>query len=255
MDTLSLRILPEIPEIVAGDDLPALFAGRVPGGTGVLVVAQKVVSKAEDRCIRLADVTPSERAIELASIVEKDPRQVELVLGDSRRVVRAVPGVLITETHHGLVCANAGVDLSNAPGDDVAILLPLDPDASAARIREGLGPGTASMMVGDGSFATALPANRLPTAVAALCRGKPSQPCFDRRLGFATAPKATGLSGPIHRRSQAIKFRDAMPARGLSRFGTLPPRRPLNFDQLRSVCRFVFRNCLAAAGRGSGFFR
>ena len=143
MDTLSLRILPEIPEIVAGDDLPALFAGRVPGGTGVLVVAQKVVSKAEDRCIRLADVTPSERAIELASIVEKDPRQVELVLGESRRVVRAVPGVLITETHHGLVCANAGVDLANAPGDDVAILLPLDPDASAARIREGLGPGTA----------------------------------------------------------------------------------------------------------------
>ncbi len=143
MNTLSLRILPEIPEIVAGDDLPALFAGRVPGGTGVLVVAQKVVSKAEDRCIRLADVTPSERAIELASIVEKDPRQVELVLGESRRVVRAVPGVLITETHHGLVCANAGVDLSNAPGDDVAILLPLDPDASAARIREGLGPGTA----------------------------------------------------------------------------------------------------------------
>ncbi|NRA02570.1 MAG: coenzyme F420-0:L-glutamate ligase [Myxococcales bacterium] len=143
MDSLSFRIVPEIPEIVPGDDLPALFAGRVPAGTGVLVVAQKVVSKAEGRCVRLADVTPSERALELARSVEKDPRQVELVLRESRRVVRAVPGVLITETRHGLVCANAGVDLSNAPGDDVAILLPLDPDASAARIRQALGRGRA----------------------------------------------------------------------------------------------------------------
>jgi coenzyme F420-0:L-glutamate ligase/coenzyme F420-1:gamma-L-glutamate ligase len=93
--------------------------------------------------VRLADVVPSERAKELAALVEKDPRQVELVLSESRRVLRQVPGVLITETRHGLICANSGVDLSNAPGEDMAVLLPLDPDASAEKIRVALGPGRA----------------------------------------------------------------------------------------------------------------
>jgi coenzyme F420-0:L-glutamate ligase/coenzyme F420-1:gamma-L-glutamate ligase len=138
---LRLSVFRGIPEIRPGDDLPALFAERVPDGRGILVVAQKIVSKAEDRCVPLADVKPSSRAIALAETVEKDPRQVELVLRESRRVVRAVPGVLITETRHGLICANSGVDLSNAPGEEVAVLLPIDPDASARAIREALGPG------------------------------------------------------------------------------------------------------------------
>ena len=138
--SIHLRAIERLPEIRHGDDLGSLLAARVPRGPGVLVVAQKVVSKAEGRLVRLADVEPSERALELAAKVDKDPRQVELVLRESRRVVRAVPGVLICETHHGLICANAGVDLSNAPEEEMAVLLPERPDASAERIRQALGP-------------------------------------------------------------------------------------------------------------------
>ena len=140
MRELRLRALEGLGEIEPGVDLPALLAERVPDGPGVLCVAQKVVSKAEGRIVALGDIEPSERARELAQRVDKDPRQVELVLRESRRIVREVPGVLITETHHGLVCANSGVDLSNTPGDDQAILLPVDPDASAERIRAALRP-------------------------------------------------------------------------------------------------------------------
>lgn len=138
--SLSLTAIDGIPEIEPGDDLAGRLAELVPEGPGILVIAQKVVSKAEGRIVRLADVEPSARALDLAKDVDKDPRQVELVLRESKRVVRQAPGVLITETHHGLICANSGVDLSNAPGDETAILLPLDPDASAERIRARLGP-------------------------------------------------------------------------------------------------------------------
>lgn len=138
--SLRLGALDGLPEIRPGDDLPGMLAALVPEGPGILVVAQKVVSKAEGRIVALADVEPSARALELAKAVDKDPRQVELVLRESRRVVRQVPGVLITETRHGLICANSGVDLSNAPGNETAVLLPLDPDASAERIRARLGP-------------------------------------------------------------------------------------------------------------------
>ena len=140
---LRLRALEGLPEIGSESDLGGLLAERVPDGPGVLVVAQKIVSKHEGRVVRLADVKPGERALEVARRVEKDPRQVELVLRESRRIVRAVPGVLICETHHGLVCANSGVDLSNAPGEDLAVLLPVDPDASAEKIRARLGAGRA----------------------------------------------------------------------------------------------------------------
>ncbi|MFQ5697838.1 MAG: coenzyme F420-0:L-glutamate ligase [Myxococcota bacterium] len=143
---LQLLAIPELPEVRPGDEPGALLAPRVPAGPGILVVAQKLVSKAEGRIVRLADVTPGAHALELAATVEKDPRQVELVLREARRVVRAAPGVLITETHHGLVCANSGVDLSNAPGEDTAVLLPVDPDASAARILAALGEGRAVLI-------------------------------------------------------------------------------------------------------------
>ncbi len=139
--SLHLSALEGLPEIEPGYDLAGRLAELVPKGPGILVVAQKVVSKAEGRIVRLADVEPSARALEVAKAVDKDPRQVELVLRESRRIVRQAPGVLITETHHGLVCANSGVDLSNAPGDGTAVLLPLEPDASAERIRARLGPG------------------------------------------------------------------------------------------------------------------
>jgi coenzyme F420-0:L-glutamate ligase/coenzyme F420-1:gamma-L-glutamate ligase len=140
---LRLRALEGLPEIPPGDDLAARLARLVPAGPGILVIAQKIVSKAEGRLVSLADVVPSERAIALAREIGKEPRHTELVLREAKRVVRTAPGVLITETRHGLVCANSGVDLSNAPGDEIAVLLPLDPDASAERIRAALGPGRA----------------------------------------------------------------------------------------------------------------
>ena len=140
MKRLVLQAIEGLPEIRPGDDLAGLLAARVPPGPGVLVVAQKIVSKAEGRLVPLSKVVPTQRAIELAREIGKEPAHVQLVLDESRRIVRVAPGVLITETRHGLICANSGVDLSNAPDDDTAILLPLDPDASARAIRERLGP-------------------------------------------------------------------------------------------------------------------
>ena len=121
----------------AGDDLAALIAADVRDGD-VVVIAQKVVSKAEGRVVALADVVPSERAVALANGFDKDPRLVQVVLDESVDVIRASHGVLICETRHGFVCANAGVDVSNSGDEGVAILLPLDPDASARRIRSAL---------------------------------------------------------------------------------------------------------------------
>jgi coenzyme F420-0:L-glutamate ligase/coenzyme F420-1:gamma-L-glutamate ligase len=143
MKELRLVALEGLPEIRPSDDLAAILAPRVPAGPGVLAVAQKVVSKAEGRVVRLDRVVPGARALELAPGLGKDARHVELVLRETRRIVRTGPGVLICETHHGLVCANAGVDLSNAPEGESAVLLPIDPDASAERIRARLGPGRA----------------------------------------------------------------------------------------------------------------
>jgi coenzyme F420-0:L-glutamate ligase/coenzyme F420-1:gamma-L-glutamate ligase len=140
---VKLQALEGLPEIPIGDDLPARLAKLVPPGPGILVVAQKIVSKAEGRIVSLADVVPSPEARALAEKIGKEPRHTELVLREAKRVVRTAPGVLITETKHGLVCANSGVDLSNAPGEEIAVLLPLDPDASAERIRAALGPGRA----------------------------------------------------------------------------------------------------------------
>jgi coenzyme F420-0:L-glutamate ligase/coenzyme F420-1:gamma-L-glutamate ligase len=132
-----------VPLVGPGADLAALLrdaAGRagVVLADGVLVVCQKVVSKSEGRLVSLAAVEPSAEARRLARDQGKDPRHVEVVLRESARIVRAGHGVLVCETRHGFVCANAGVDLSNAPGDDVAVLLPLDPDASARRLRDTL---------------------------------------------------------------------------------------------------------------------
>jgi coenzyme F420-0:L-glutamate ligase / coenzyme F420-1:gamma-L-glutamate ligase len=133
--------VPNIPEVHPGDDLPALIlAGCEAGGIAleagdVLVVTQKIVSKAEGRLVDLHDVTPSRFAIDYAERWGKDPRQVEVVLRESVRIVRMDKGVLISETRHGFVCANAGVDASNVPGDHTVALLPEDSDASAERIR------------------------------------------------------------------------------------------------------------------------
>lgn len=113
-----------------------------------MVIAQKAVSKAEGRVRTLAAVEPSDRARELAEPWAKDPRAVQVVLDETRRIVRAERGVLICETHHGFVCANAGVDLSNAPDAGTAVLLPLDPDRSARELRARL-PGRPGVLISD----------------------------------------------------------------------------------------------------------
>jgi coenzyme F420-0:L-glutamate ligase/coenzyme F420-1:gamma-L-glutamate ligase len=132
-----------IPEVRPGDDIAALIAAAPApsGGIGsddAVVIAHKIVSKAEGRLRALADVTPGPDAVGLARKHGKDPRHVQVVLDESQQLLRAARGVLICVTRHGFVCANAGVDASNAPAPDTLVLLPLDPDASARRIRAGL---------------------------------------------------------------------------------------------------------------------
>jgi coenzyme F420-0:L-glutamate ligase/coenzyme F420-1:gamma-L-glutamate ligase len=146
---LSVTPLLGLPEINPGDDLAALIAAhRTSLQEGdVLVIAHKVVSKAEGRIRRLAEVEPGRRARDLAQAQGRDPRQVQVVLEESQSILREAHGVLICVTRHGFVCANAGVDASNAPQTGTVILLPRDPDASArtlrARLREltGVAPG------------------------------------------------------------------------------------------------------------------
>jgi coenzyme F420-0:L-glutamate ligase/coenzyme F420-1:gamma-L-glutamate ligase len=141
--TGEVRVVPlrGIPELEEGDDLAAFLAeaARAAGGLepgDVLVVAQKAVSKVEGRVVRLEGIEASPRARELAG--DEDPRRIEVVLREARGIVRSRPPLVIAETAHGFVCASAGVDASNAKGPDTLVLLPLDPDASAAGLRERL---------------------------------------------------------------------------------------------------------------------
>jgi coenzyme F420-0:L-glutamate ligase / coenzyme F420-1:gamma-L-glutamate ligase len=140
-----------IPEVRPGDDLAALIAAAAGDGLrsgDVLVVAHKVVSKAEGAVVALADVTATDRARELADGTNKDPRHVQVVLDESAELVRAERGVVISRTAHGFVCANAGVDASNAPAPDTLVLLPRDPDASARALRAAL-PGRPAVVIAD----------------------------------------------------------------------------------------------------------
>jgi len=145
--TVTLTALPGLPIIRQGDDLPALIlaslasAGLALADGDVIVVGQKIVSKAEGRLRDLAGVHPGEAAQRLALQTEKDPRLVELILAESRRVLRTRPGAIIVEHRLGFVCANGGIDHSNVAGEDAGqeawvLLLPEDPDASARRLRD-----------------------------------------------------------------------------------------------------------------------
>jgi coenzyme F420-0:L-glutamate ligase/coenzyme F420-1:gamma-L-glutamate ligase len=143
---LRAEALPGLPEIRAGADLAALLAdgaarlpepGLAPGD--VLVIAHKAVAKAEGRAVALADVVPGARARALAAEHGRDPRLVELILSETADLIRADAGRFICRTHHGFVCANAGVDQSNAGGVERAVLLPRDPDGSARALRARLG--------------------------------------------------------------------------------------------------------------------
>jgi coenzyme F420-0:L-glutamate ligase/coenzyme F420-1:gamma-L-glutamate ligase len=152
--TLSIVPLQGVPRVKPGDDLAGLLIAALeqdavtPQAGDILVVAQKIVSKAENRYLDLAAVVPSQRALALASVVGKDPRLIEAILSESVEVVRAKPNVLIVATRHGLVMANAGIDQSNLDTQDGGkrvLLLPADPDGSAAllcrRLQAAFGPG------------------------------------------------------------------------------------------------------------------
>ena len=179
MPGLALDPLPGIPEVRPGDDLAALIAGaagRLPDGLrdrDVVAVAHKVVSKAEGRVRRLADVEPGDRARALAAEHGKDPRHVQVILDETAELVRADRGRLICRTHHGFVCANAGVDASNAGAGagDRLVLLPEDPDGSARRLRAALRErlGAAPAIVVTDSFGRAWRTGQVEVALG--CAG------------------------------------------------------------------------------------
>jgi coenzyme F420-0:L-glutamate ligase/coenzyme F420-1:gamma-L-glutamate ligase len=141
-----LRVLPieGLPEVEEGAKIGQLIAERVDLQDGdIVVISQKIVSKAEGQLRNLPEIDPSERAKELGKELGKEAALVELILSESREILRAERGILITETHHGFICANAGIDTSNLPEDDTVCLLPKDPDASARQIRTELTPRVA----------------------------------------------------------------------------------------------------------------
>jgi coenzyme F420-0:L-glutamate ligase/coenzyme F420-1:gamma-L-glutamate ligase len=139
VNSITVEALPGLPEVRPGDDLAALLAGHDLRPTDVLAVAHKVVSKAEGRVVALDTVFPGWEARELAKEHGKDARHVQVILDESAEILRADRGRIICRTHHGFVCANAGVDASNAGAPDTLVLLPLDPDASARALRHELG--------------------------------------------------------------------------------------------------------------------
>lgn len=178
MSELRAIAIEGLPEVREGDRLGELIAAQAElQGGDVLVVSQKVVSKAEGRVRRLAEVEPSPRARELATALGKEAALVELILAESSEVVRtdAERGILITATHHGFVCANAGIDASNLEEDGTVCLLPADPDASARRIRNEL-MHTVAVVVAD-SFGRAWRLGQAEVAIG--CAGL--QPLDDWR--------------------------------------------------------------------------
>jgi coenzyme F420-0:L-glutamate ligase/coenzyme F420-1:gamma-L-glutamate ligase len=226
--------LPGIPELEPGADLPRLIAeaaarASVPlSGADVLVIAQKAVSKIEGRLRALEEVEPSRPALELAAVLERDPRFVQLVLDESKGVVRAERGVLITRTRQGHVCANAGIDSSNV-ADGLVSLLPEHPDRSAREIRAGLRRrlGEAPAVVVSDSFGRPWRLGQVEVAIG--CAGL--APVDDRRgrrdaLGHeltvtmpAVADQAAATAGLV----RAKEGREAVVlVRGLERFVTEP---------------------------------
>jgi coenzyme F420-0:L-glutamate ligase/coenzyme F420-1:gamma-L-glutamate ligase len=230
-DRLEMFAVPGLPMVREGDDLPALIleglrrAGHGLRDRDVVVVAQKIVSKAEGRTVDLADVVPSPRAVALAAEVGKDPRIVEVVLSESVRVVRSRPNLMIMHHRLGFVMANAGVDQSNvaeADGRQRALLLPLDPDGSAAAIRAALAvEADVGVVISDsfgrpwrrGTAGVAIGAAGLPSVVD--LRGRPD--LFGRTLevsiiGFADeiAAAASLLQG------QAAEGQPVVVLRGLT---------------------------------------
>lgn len=205
---LEILALPGLPEVRPGDDLAALIHAALVRAAitlragDALVVAQKIVSKSERRLVRLSAVAPSARARELAAVVRKDPRFVELVLAESVEVLRAVPDILITRHRQGFVMANAGIDRSNVPGadDDAVLLLPLDCDASAQRLREGIA-ALAARAVGAGA-----PPPPAPAVLISDSFGRPwRQGTVNVALGVAGMPALRDLRGGVDREGRVLQ--------------------------------------------------
>jgi coenzyme F420-0:L-glutamate ligase / coenzyme F420-1:gamma-L-glutamate ligase len=245
---LEAEPIPGVPEVRPGDDLAELIAGAAALRSGdTLVVAQKVVSKAEGRLARLDQAAPGERARELAAQTGKDPRLVQLILDESSEVLRVGREVLIVRTRQGFVCANAGIDQSNVPANDVVCLLPEDADASARLLRKGLaerlGVGPA-VLVSD-SFGRAWRLGQLDVAIG--CAGL--APLHDRRgerdaqgRGLtatidAIADAATAAAALVRRKAGGEA---AVVVRGLERYVT-PEDGPGAAVIVRSLEEDLFR--------------
>jgi coenzyme F420-0:L-glutamate ligase/coenzyme F420-1:gamma-L-glutamate ligase len=241
-----LRVVPVrgIPEVSEGMRVGELIAERAELQDGdAVVISQKIVSKAEGRVRRLSEVTPSEQARELASRLDKDPALVELILAESSEVLRAERGILITRTHHGFVCANAGTDSSNLPEDGTVCLLPLDPDASARAIRSELAT-RAAVVIAD-SFGRAWRLGQADVAIgcAGLAplddwRGRPD--ASGRELeatAIASADEVAAAADLVRGKDEGVP---AAVVRGLSRYvsaedgpGAAALRRPPEEDLFR----------------------
>ncbi|MDQ2629599.1 MAG: coenzyme F420-0:L-glutamate ligase [Actinomycetota bacterium] len=239
-----LRVIPVtgMPEVSEGTKLGELIAARVELQSGdVVVISQKAVSKAEGQVRRLSEVEPSQRARELADQLGKEAALVELVLSESREVLRAERDVLITETHHGFVCANAGIDSSNLPDEDTVCLLPEDPDASARRIRAETG---AAVVIAD-SFGRAWRLGQAEVAIG--CAGL--MPLDDWRgrtdaAGRELKATAIAIADEVAAAADLVRTKDSgIPAavvRGLGRYvtaedgpGAAALRRPPTEDLFR----------------------
>ena len=249
----SVTPLAGLPEVRPGDDLAQLIAGAAPDDLrdgDIVVVAHKVVSKAEGRVRRLADVEASERAVELAASAPgggKDPRAVQVVLDEAAEVLRAERGVLICVTRHGLVCANAGVDTSNAGASGELILLPLDPDASARSLRAGIeqARGVRSAVVVSDSFGRAWRVGQTDVAIGAAglavvddWRGRPDR--AGRELRATAIAVGDAIAGAADLARAKDSYRPAVLIRGLDHLvtgddgpGAAPLRRAPEDDLFR----------------------
>jgi coenzyme F420-0:L-glutamate ligase/coenzyme F420-1:gamma-L-glutamate ligase len=245
-----LRVLPvlDLPEIEAGTNLGELIAAHAEIAPGdVIVVSQKVVSKAEGRLRKLSSVIPDAEARKLAAVLGKEPALVQLILDESREVLRAERGVLITETHHGFVCANAGIDSSNVPGEDTVCLLPADPDASARQLRSEIAatlPPTIAVVVSD-SFGRAWRLGQSEVAIG--CAGvKPLDDWRGRRDTGGQELQATliAVADEAAAAADLVRSKDsrtpAVIVRGLGRYvtaedgrGAAALRRPRDEDLFR----------------------
>ncbi|HEX6584962.1 MAG TPA: coenzyme F420-0:L-glutamate ligase [Thermoleophilaceae bacterium] len=251
LTALSVTPLAALPPVRPGDDLAGLVAVAAPADLGdgdVLVLAHKVVSKAEGRIRRLEGIEPGERARVLASEHDKDPRLVQAVLDESAELLRAVDGTLICVTHHGFVCANAGVDQSNASGEGgELVLLPEDPDGSAARLRSGVADalGVSPAVVIADSFGRAWRLGQTDVAIGVaglvpLDQWIGRHDAFGRELRVTSIAVADAVAAAADLARAKDSLEPAVMVRGLERYvtredgpGAAALRRPPEADLFR----------------------